>query len=95
MLGAFLYLFPRARVTSLFPFLFFLPLRFPAWIVLLFWFALQWLAAQAAAPRPGRGLSGPRGRLRARASSTRGRATGVRTRVRAAQLTATEGESQP
>ena len=34
MLGAFLYLFPRARVTSLFPFLFFLPLRFPAWVVL-------------------------------------------------------------
>ncbi|MBW3707848.1 rhomboid family intramembrane serine protease, partial [Streptomyces griseus] len=34
VLGAFLYLFPKARVTSLFPFLFFLPLRFPAWIVL-------------------------------------------------------------
>lgn len=44
VLGAFLYLFPRARVTSLFPFLFFLPLRFPAWIVLIFWFVLQWLA---------------------------------------------------
>ncbi|MFB7212305.1 rhomboid family intramembrane serine protease [Streptomyces sp. NPDC056255] len=48
VLGAFLYLFPRARVTSLFPFLFFLPLRFPAWIVLVFWFALQWLAVQGA-----------------------------------------------
>ncbi|MFI2614069.1 rhomboid family intramembrane serine protease [Streptomyces sp. NPDC018584] len=45
VLGAFLYLFPRARVTSLFPFLFFLPLRFPAWVVLPFWVALQWLAA--------------------------------------------------
>lgn len=53
VLGAFLCLFPRARVTSLFPFLFFLPLRFPAWIVLLFWFALQWLAAHRAESGPG------------------------------------------
>ncbi|MEU6125404.1 rhomboid family intramembrane serine protease [Streptomyces sp. NPDC047123] len=45
VLGAFLYLFPQARVTSLFPFLFFLPLRFPAWVVLPFWVTLQWLAA--------------------------------------------------
>jgi membrane associated rhomboid family serine protease len=52
VLGAFLYLFPRARVTSLFPFLFFLPLRFPAWVVLPFWVTLQWLAA-------GRDTSGP------------------------------------
>ncbi|MGW6460938.1 rhomboid family intramembrane serine protease [Streptomyces sp. NPDC055078] len=48
VLGAFLFLFPKARVTSLFPFLFFLPLRFPAWLVLVFWFALQWLAASGA-----------------------------------------------
>ncbi|MEV5973602.1 rhomboid family intramembrane serine protease [Streptomyces sp. NPDC051921] len=53
VLGAFLYLFPRSRVTSLFPFLFFLPLRFPAWIVLIFWFALQWLAARSAGSGPG------------------------------------------
>lgn len=54
VLGAFLCLFPRARVTSLFPFLFFLPLRFPAWVVLPFWFALQWLAAgQHSDGRPG------------------------------------------
>jgi membrane associated rhomboid family serine protease len=45
VLGSYLYLCPRARVTSLFPFLFFLPLRFPAWMVLCFWFVLQWLAA--------------------------------------------------
>ncbi|QDY80822.1 rhomboid family intramembrane serine protease [Streptomyces qinzhouensis] len=45
VLGAFLFLFPKARVTSLFPFLFFLPLRFPARVVLVFWFVLQWLAA--------------------------------------------------
>ncbi|MCX4551582.1 rhomboid family intramembrane serine protease [Streptomyces sp. NBC_01387] len=46
VLGAFLSLFPKARVTSIFPFLLFLPLRFPAWIVLVFWFVLQWLAAR-------------------------------------------------
>ncbi|WP_413798785.1 rhomboid family intramembrane serine protease [Streptomyces iranensis] len=53
VLGAFLWLFPRARVTSLFPFLLFLPLRFPAWAVLIFWVALQWLAARQADDRPG------------------------------------------
>ncbi|MFE7318608.1 rhomboid family intramembrane serine protease [Streptomyces sp. NPDC057555] len=53
VLGAFLFLFPRARVTSLFPFLFFLPLRFPAWIVLLFWFCIQWQAAQRDPAGPG------------------------------------------
>jgi membrane associated rhomboid family serine protease len=52
-LGAYLYLYPRARVTSLFPFLFFIPLRFPAWVVLGFWFVLQWLAAQTAQGGPG------------------------------------------
>ncbi|KIE24037.1 membrane protein [Streptomyces sp. MUSC 125] len=52
VLGAFLYLFPRARVTSLVPFLFFLPLRFPAWVVLPLWAAVQWLAA-------GRATAGP------------------------------------
>ncbi|SEF61139.1 Membrane associated serine protease, rhomboid family [Actinacidiphila yanglinensis] len=52
-LGAYLYLYPKARVTSLFPFLFFVPLRFPAWIVLGFWFVLQWLAAQTAQGGPG------------------------------------------
>ncbi|MBA0050282.1 rhomboid family intramembrane serine protease [Streptomyces sp. AJS327] len=53
VLGAFLYLFPRARVTSVFPFLFFLPLRFPAWVVLLFWLAIQWGALRGAADGPG------------------------------------------
>ncbi|MFE6484765.1 rhomboid family intramembrane serine protease [Streptomyces sp. NPDC057757] len=53
VLGAFLYLFPKARVTSLFPFLFFLPLRFPAWLVLPFWVALQWLAASRVSAGPG------------------------------------------
>ncbi|MFI6347006.1 rhomboid family intramembrane serine protease [Streptomyces sp. NPDC050560] len=55
VLGAFLRLFPGARVTSLFPFLFFLPLRFPAWVVLPFWLALQWLAARGADGAAGAG----------------------------------------
>jgi membrane associated rhomboid family serine protease len=46
VLGAFLYLHPTARVTSLFPFLYFVPLRFPAWLVLVFWLGLQWFAAR-------------------------------------------------
>lgn len=53
VLGAFLYLFPRARVTSVFPFLFFLPLRFPAWLVLVFWLAIQWVALRGATDGPG------------------------------------------
>ncbi|GGO82009.1 rhomboid family intramembrane serine protease [Wenjunlia tyrosinilytica] len=53
VLGAYLCLYPRARVTSLVPALFFLPLRFPAWLVLGVWFALQWLALRAEPPGPG------------------------------------------
>jgi membrane associated rhomboid family serine protease len=43
VLGAYLVLYPRARVWSLVPFLFFIPLRIPAWLVLGSWFVLQWL----------------------------------------------------
>ena len=43
VLGAYLALYPRARVWSLVPFLFFIPLRIPAWVVLGLWFVLQWL----------------------------------------------------
>ncbi|MYW66186.1 rhomboid family intramembrane serine protease [Streptomyces sp. SID8379] len=94
VLGAFLYLFPGARVTSVFPFLFFLPLRFPAWVVLPFWVALQWAAA-------GQDTQGPAvaylahlvgfsvGFLYAWARY-RGRA-----KVEATHATATEGDSQP
>ncbi|MCK1796309.1 rhomboid family intramembrane serine protease [Streptomyces sp. XM4193] len=53
VLGAFLYLFPRARVTSVYPFLFFLPLRLPAWLVLVFWVSLQWLALRIDTEGPG------------------------------------------
>jgi rhomboid family protein len=45
VLGAYLALYPRARVWSLVPFLFFIPLRIPAWIVLGLWFILQWAYA--------------------------------------------------
>ncbi|MFJ3232061.1 rhomboid family intramembrane serine protease [Streptomyces sp. NPDC086787] len=41
VLGAYLVLYPRARVWVLVPFLVFLPLRLPAWVVLGFWFVLQ------------------------------------------------------
>jgi membrane associated rhomboid family serine protease len=43
ILGAYIVLYPRARVWSLVPFLLFLPLRIPAWIVLGVWFLLQWM----------------------------------------------------
>jgi membrane associated rhomboid family serine protease len=41
VLGAYLVLYPKARVWVLVPFLIFLPLRLQAWIVLGFWFVLQ------------------------------------------------------
>lgn len=41
VLGAYLMLYPRVRVWVLVPFLFFLPLRLPAWSVLALWFVLQ------------------------------------------------------
>lgn len=93
VLGAFLHLFPRARVTSLFPFLFFLPLRLPAWIVLVFWFGLQWAAAQAADAGPGVAYLAHVAGFAAGFLYAWGR-YGRRTRVKA-PATATEGESQP
>jgi rhomboid family protein len=42
VLGAYLVLYPRARVWSLLAFLPFIPLRIPAWFVLGTWFILQW-----------------------------------------------------
>ncbi|MFE3635730.1 rhomboid family intramembrane serine protease [Streptomyces sp. NPDC059168] len=94
VLGAFLYLFPRARVTSLLPFLFFLPLRFPAWVVLPFWAALQWLAAGRAGQGPGVaylahliGFGLGFGYAWARYGRT--------TRVKSAPAPAPEGETQP
>ena len=43
VLGAYLVLYPRAKVWSLLPFLFFIPVRIPAWLVLGSWFVLQWV----------------------------------------------------
>ena len=43
VLGAYLVLYPRAKVWSLVPFLFFIPVRIPAWLVLGTWFVLQWV----------------------------------------------------
>jgi rhomboid family protein len=93
VLGAFLFLFPKARVTSLFPFLFFLPLRFPAWIVLIFWFVLQWLAAQQAGSGPGVAYLAHLVGFGAGFLYAWGRFRHA-TRVKA-QTAATEGESQP
>ncbi|MEW2047059.1 rhomboid family intramembrane serine protease [Streptomyces sp. NPDC005476] len=111
VLGAFLYLFPRARVTSLLPFLFFLPLRFPAWVVLPCWAALQWAAAGRAAQGPGvaylahlvgfalgLGYAWARFRDDEGPQGRPGRAAARRgraTRVRAAPAPAPEGENQP
>jgi membrane associated rhomboid family serine protease len=54
VLGAYLLLFPRARVTSVVPMLLFLPLRFPAWLVLGMWFAIQAMSLGAvSAAEPG------------------------------------------
>ncbi|MEV5436432.1 rhomboid family intramembrane serine protease [Streptomyces sp. NPDC052682] len=94
VLGAFLYLFPRARVTSLLPFLFFLPVRFPAWLVLPFWAVLQWVAAGRDSQGPevaylahlvGFGLGFAYAWVR----------FGPATRVRPAPAPASEGENQP
>ena len=48
VLGAYLVLFPRAKVWSLLTFFFFLPLRLPAWLVLGSWFVLQYLYLRGA-----------------------------------------------
>ena len=53
VLGAYLVLFPRARVWSLVPVLLFLPLRLPAWLVLGLWFVLQWAYSSGYAVSPG------------------------------------------
>jgi membrane associated rhomboid family serine protease len=45
VLGAYLALFPRARLNSLLPFPRLLPRRPPAWLAIGLWFALQWVYA--------------------------------------------------
>ena len=57
VLGAYFVMFPRARVIGLVPFLFFLPLRLPAWLVLGGWFALQYVYSHSAASVSGAGVA--------------------------------------
>jgi membrane associated rhomboid family serine protease len=57
VLGAYLVVFPRARVISLVPFLFFIPLRLPAWLVLGGWFVLQWAYSGSTGSTPGAGVA--------------------------------------
>jgi membrane associated rhomboid family serine protease len=57
VLGAYLILFPSARVTSLIPFIFFIPVWLPAWVVLGSWFVLQWLYFQGAGTAEGAGVA--------------------------------------
>src|SRR6266508_3525466 len=56
-LGAYLVLYPRARVTSLVTFLFFFPARLPAWVVLGSWFVLQYFYASGASVANGAGVA--------------------------------------
>jgi membrane associated rhomboid family serine protease len=49
VLGAYLVLYPGARVWSLVPILLFIPLRLPAWLVLGLWFVLQYVYASGIA----------------------------------------------
>ena len=57
VLGAYLVLFPRAKVWSLLTFLYFLPVRLPAWLVLGFWFVLQYGYFRGAGLAGGEGVA--------------------------------------
>ncbi|HEV2891795.1 MAG TPA: rhomboid family intramembrane serine protease [Frankiaceae bacterium] len=57
VLGAYLMMFPRAKVVSLVPILFFFPLRLPAWVVLGLWFLLQWAFSSGATITEGGGVA--------------------------------------
>jgi membrane associated rhomboid family serine protease len=57
VLGAYLMLFPRARVWSLLTFFFFLPVRLPAWLVLGGWFALQYVYFRSAGVNDASGVA--------------------------------------
>ncbi len=57
ILGAYLLLWPRARVWSLVPFLLFIPLRLPAWLVLGSWFLLQWWYSASGQSAQGAGVA--------------------------------------
>jgi membrane associated rhomboid family serine protease len=68
VLGAYLLLFPRARILTLVPVFFVFLLEIPAYVILIYWFVLQFLSGTASivsgAARKGRRLVGARGRVR-------------------------------
>jgi len=57
VLGAYLLLFPGARILTLVPFFFVYLVRLPAWIVLGIWFLFQVLSSAAAGGRGGGGVA--------------------------------------
>jgi len=58
VLGAYLVMFPRARVMSLVPIaIVFIPIRLPAWVVLGSWFLLQWLYSSGSGVASGAGVA--------------------------------------
>jgi membrane associated rhomboid family serine protease len=57
VLGAYLVLYPRAKVWSLLTFFFFLPVRLPAWAVLASWFVLQLVYSAGAGVADGGGVA--------------------------------------
>ena len=58
VLGAYLVMFPRARVMSLIPIaIIFIPLRLPAWLVLGGWFLLQWFYSSGTGVASGAGVA--------------------------------------
>jgi membrane associated rhomboid family serine protease len=57
VLGAYLILYPRAKILSLLTFLFFLPVRLPAWVVLGSWFVLQYAYFRGAGVAGGTGVA--------------------------------------
>jgi membrane associated rhomboid family serine protease len=58
VLGAYLVMFPKARVMSIVPIaIVWIPLRLPAWLVLGGWFLLQWLYSSGTAVASGAGVA--------------------------------------
>ena len=55
VLGAYLCLFPRARVLLVIPFLFFRTVRLPAMVVLIIWFLMQLFSSITTPAQPGGG----------------------------------------
>jgi membrane associated rhomboid family serine protease len=58
VLGAYLVMFPRARVMSIVPIaILWIPIRLPAWLVLGGWFLLQWLYSSGSGVASGAGVA--------------------------------------